>query len=343
MSSWKNFYMKGNTKTSNKTKLFLLAASACLAASAILNICIGASDLDLAGLWKALISGPDQSAAARIVWYVRLPRTGACLLAGAALAVAGAVIQKVLDNNLASPGIIGINAGAGLAVAVCCAIGWLSSWFIAGFAFLGAVIATFLVVLTAQKSGASRTTVVLGGVAVTACLNAVTEAIITLIPDAALASADFRAGGFSSVNAGRLIPASIVIPICIFILWSLSNEMDVLALGDDTAHSLGMNTVAVRNVLLALGALLAGAAVSFAGVLGFVGLIVPHMVKRFTDTQSRVVIPSCALAGAGFVAVCDLVARMLFAPFELPAGILMSAMGGPFFIWLLWKRKGKRA
>lgn len=334
--------MKSKTVNKNKIAVFIVCTIVALIAAAILNICIGASNLDLAGLWKALLSGPDQSAAARILWYVRIPRTAACLLAGAALAVSGAVIQKVLANNLASPGIIGINAGAGLAVAVCCAIGWFTSWVIAGFAFIGAVGATFLVVVTAQKSGASKTTVVLGGVAVTAFLNAITEAIITLIPDAALASADFRAGGFSSVNAGRLIPASIIIPAVIILICTLANEMDVLSLGDDTAHSLGMNTVRVRNLLLALAALLAGAAVSFAGVLGFVGLIVPHMVKRFIGTESRFVIPSCALAGAGFVALCDLAARMLFAPYELPAGILMSAMGGPFFIWLLWKRKGKR-
>ena len=334
--------MKNKTVNKSKTAAFMIGAIVLLLVAMLLNICIGASDLDLEGLWKALLSGPDTSAAARILWYVRLPRTAACLLAGAALAVSGAVIQKVLANNLASPGIIGINAGAGLAVAVCCAFGWFTSWAIAGFSFIGAVCATFLVVITAQKSGASKTTVVLGGVAVTAFLNAITEGIITMIPDAALASADFRAGGFSAVNSGRLIPASIIIPVVIIIIWSLANEMDVLSLGDDTAHSLGMNTATVRNLLLALAAVLAGAAVSFAGVLGFVGLIVPHMVKRFIGTESRSVIPACALSGAGFVALCDLAARMLFAPYELPAGILMSALGGPFFIWLLWKRKGKR-
>jgi len=326
----------------HKTLILMITAAVLLAAAALFNIYLGASDLDLKQLWNALINGPDQSTAASILWFVRFPRTAACILAGAALAVSGAVIQKVLANNLASPGIIGINAGAGLAVAACVAVGSITPWSIAGAAFTGAVTATFLVVLTAQKSGASRTTVVLGGVAVTACLSAVTEAIITLVPDAALANADFRVGGFSAVHSARLLPAAILIPAGIVLVWSLSNEMDLLSLGDDTAHSLGMRVAWVRNILLILAALLAGTAVSFAGVLSFVGLIVPHIAKRFIGTESRSMIPFCAFIGGAFVAFCDLAARMIFKPYELPAGIIMSAVGGPFFIGLLLKKKGKR-
>ena len=311
-----------------------------LIVSAILNICLGASGLSLADIWEAIIAGPGTSAVSRILWYARLPRIAACVLAGAGLAVSGAVIQKVLSNNLASPGIIGVNAGAGLAVSICCALGAFSAWAIAGASFVGAMCATFLVVALGRKSHASRTTVVLAGVAVTACLSAVTETIITMFPDAALASVDFRVGGFSSVNQSRLIPAGILIILGIIAVCSLTNELDVLSLGDDTAKSLGLNVSAVRNGMLALAALLAGASVSFAGILGFVGLIVPHIARKIIGNDSGKLMPFSAIAGAGFVSLCDLIARMIFAPFELPTGIILSFLGGPFFVWLLRRKKG---
>ena len=306
----------------------------------MLNICVGASGLSLGKLLTALFQGPGTTTAQRILWYVRLPRTAACLLAGAGLAMAGTIIQKVLSNNLASPGTIGVNAGAGFAVALCCGLGIYTSWAIAGASFLGALAATFLVVSVGRRAHASKTTVVLGGVAVTAFLNAMTETVITFVPDAALSSRDFRVGGFSAVNQARLLPAAILIIGSILIATSLSNELDVLSLGDDTAKSLGMNVTLVRNGLLTLAALLAGACVSFAEILGFVGLIVPHMARRLIGNESGKLLPFVVLLGASFVSLCDLIARMIFAPFELPTGILMSFLGGPFFIWLLHKKKG---
>ena len=331
-----------SSSTGSKRIVPMLCAAAFVLIAALLNVCLGASSVTLPQLWRALLSGPGPSAAARILWYVRLPRTAACLMAGSGLAVSGAVIQKVLANNLASPGIIGVNAGAGLAVAACCAAGVYSAWAIAGTAFLGAITASFLVVIVARKSNASRTTVVLGGVAVTACLNAVTETIVTMVPDAALASVDFRVGGFSSVNHARLLPAAVLILLGVAVILLLTNELDVLSLGDDAAHALGLNVASMRNLMLTLAALLAGASVSFAGILGFVGLIVPHMARRMIGNESGRLIPFCALLGGGFVTVCDLAARLIFAPFELPTGILMSFLGGPFFISLLLKRKEKQ-
>ncbi len=332
-----------SSSTVSKRRWMLIGAAAFMLIAAVLSICLGAVSLTLPQLWRALLSGPDNTAPARILWYSRLPRTAASLLSGAGLAVSGTVIQKVLANNLASPGIIGVNAGAGLAVAACCAFGTYAAWAVAGAAFAGAMAATFLVVIVARKSSASRTTVVLGGVAVTACLNAVTETIITLVPDAALANVDFRVGGFSSVNQTRLLPAAILILAGIAVICTLTNELDVLSLGDDAAHSLGLRVSRMRNGMLTLAALLAGASVSFAGILGFVGLIVPHMARRIIGNDSGQLIPFCALLGGGFVTICDLASRLIFAPYELPTGILMSFLGGPFFIWLLWKRKDKHA
>ena len=324
----------------DKKWFFLGAAAFCLAA-ALLSLLMGAVSLSPAQLFQAVVGGAN-SAAGYIFWYARLPRTLACLLSGAALAVSGGVIQGVLGNKLASPGIIGVNAGAGLAVTVCCALGLLSGWSIALSAFGGAMASVLLVVSVARKTGASRTTVILGGVAVNSLLNALAEALTTLVPDAGVLSGDFRVGGFSSVVPARLLPAGILICIGLGLIFTFCNDLDVLALGEETAQSLGMPVRQVRSLLLVLAAMLAGASVSFGGLLGFVGLMVPHAARRLVGNQSRYLLPMCAVGGAGFVTACDLAARMVFIPYELPVGILLSVLGGPFFLVLLLKRKGGR-
>lgn len=326
----------------NKQKWLLPSALLFMLTAAVFSLLLGAVRLSPAQLWQAFVKGPG-STAGYIFWYARLPRTLACLLSGAALAVSGAVIQSVLSNKLASPGIIGVNAGAGLAVTVCCALGLLSGWTIALSAFGGAMLSVLLVVFTAEKTGASRTTVILGGVAVNSFLGALSEALTTLIPDAGVLSGDFRVGGFASVVPVRLLPAGILILGALAVILTLRNDLEVLSLGEETALSLGMSVKRMRTLFLVLAAMLAGASVSFAGLLGFVGLIVPHALRRITGSETRLLLPLCAIGGAGFVTACDLAARLLFIPYELPVGILMSVLGGPFFLGLLLKRKGGRS
>ena len=335
MKVWRKFW-----QTNRERKLYIVAGILCIAA-ALCSICIGSANLTLSQLWEALKSGVDGgSVSGSIFWYIRLPRTVACLLAGSGLAVAGTVIQGVLANKLASPGIIGVNAGAGLAVTICCAFGTISGWVIAGASFVGALLAVLLISFAAQKLKASRTTVILGGVAVNSFLNAASEAITTLIPEVGVMSSEFRVGGFSSVSHLRLIPAGILIVVALLVLFTLHNELDLMNLGEDTAQGLGLPVRKMRTIFLMLAAILAGASVSFAGLLGFVGLIVPHIVRAVAGSESKKMLPLCAIFGASFVTICDLLARTLFAPYEIPVGIFMSFIGGPFFIWLLLKRKG---
>lgn len=322
-----------------RAAVFLVTGVFCVC-SVLLSLSLGAAKLTAEQLWQAVYAGPRDTGG-YIFWYVRLPRTAACLLAGGALAVSGAVIQGVLHNKLASPGIIGVNAGAGLAVTLCCAMGFLSGWIVAGAAFAGAMGAVLLVVGLARTTGASRTTVILGGVAVNAILNALSEAAVRLVPEAAVFSAEFRVGGFSSVSHVRLIPAGILIAVSLIAAMTLCNELDVLELGDETAQGLGVSVKKTRALLLIIAAMLAGAAVSFTGLLGFVGLIVPHGARKLVGVESRYVLPLCALGGAGFVTFCDLLSRVLFAPYELPVGIGMSILGGPFFLALLKRKGGK--
>ena len=330
----------------NKRKIplmFTLCAVAVIV-TAVMSICLGSAGISPAQFWQAVTVQAENEVYLRIIKYVRLPRTAACLLAGAALAVSGAITQAVLANRLASPGIIGVNSGAGFAVTVCCAAGAVSGFATAGAAFAGALIAAILVSSAAKRTGSSRVTVILGGVAVNSILNAASEAVVTLVPEAGTFSSDFRVGGFSAVSVTRLVPAAAVIIFALIAVLTLCNELDVITLGEDTAQGLGLNAKRMRWVFLALAALLAGAAVSFCGLLGFVGLIVPHIVKRLAGSESRILLPMCALFGAAAVTLCDLVSRLIFAPYEIPAGILLSLIGGPFFIFILLKgRRGGNA
>ena len=318
MKSWKVFYQMRK----NKTWIFLITA-----------ILFGVV------VFLSLSQGVAQLTSV-IFRYVRLPRTMACVFAGAGLAVSGVVIQNVLSNKLASPGIIGVNAGAGFAVTLCCAFGMLSGWAIAGSAFAGAFLAVMLVVGVAEKVNASRTTVILGGVAVNSFLNAGSEAIITLFPDVGAVSGDFRVGGFASVTTARLLPAMFLIIVGLCIIFTLSNELDIMNLGEETAQGLGLPVKRMRGLLLIVAALLAGASVSFAGLLGFVGLIVPHIARKIVGGENRYLLPFSTLMGATFVTACDIAARVLFQPYEIPVGIIMSFIGGPFFVFLLLKNKG---
>lgn len=308
-------------------------------AAAVLSVCAGSVPLPLKKVLFALLGRDTDSAAARIVLYTRLPRTCAALLAGAALAVAGVVIQNVLDNPLASPGVIGVNSGAGLAVALLCAAVPAAQKYAPLAAFFGAVAAALLVMGLSKSTGASRMKVVLAGVAVSGLFSAGIDAVVTVVPEALNGVSDFRIGGFTGVTMARLAPAAAVIALALVLVLSLSQQMNVLSLGDDVARSLGLSVGAVRCVLLVLAAALAGAAVSFAGLLSFVGLIVPHAVRRFTGQEALPLLVASALGGAGFVTLCDVLARVLFSPFELPVGIVLAFAGVPFFLWLLLRRR----
>ena len=192
----------------------------------------------------------------------------------------------------------------------------------------------------AAKTGASKSTVILGGVALNSILNAVTESISVLDKDVAALNADFRVGGFSGVSFTRVIPGSILILAGFLIIMTLRNELDVMTLGDESARSVGLNVRRYRFFFIVIAALLAGASVSFAGLLGFVGLIIPHFIRRIAGNENRWLIPLSAVYGGAFVLFCDLGARMLFAPFELPVGIILALLGGPCFVMVLLKEKG---
>lgn len=335
MNSWQIFYTRYKP-------LFWVVLCLLTLAAAVLSILAGSVALPIAQVLAVLTGQDTTSTAAKIVLYTRLPRTLAALLAGAALAVSGTVIQTVLNNPLASPSVIGVNSGAGLAVAVACAAVPAAQSYTPFVAFLGALAGVLLVMGLSQSTGASRMTVVLAGLAISNLFSAGIDAVVTFVPEALNGVSDFRIGGFSGVTLSQLAPAAKLIGVSLVAVISLSQQLDVLALGKDTAQSLGMSVKPLWIVLLVLSAALAGAAVSFSGLLGFVGLIVPHTMRRLVGEESLPLLLSSAFGGAFFVTLCDLISRTLFAPFELPVGIVLAFTGAPFFLWLLFRQKGGR-
>ena len=338
MKSWRTFSILSPRRT--RLALWILLALVLLAAG--LSLCLGSVPLSPALVPEALLGRLDGTLEGQIIRLARLPRTCGCLLAGAALAVSGAVIQSVLNNPLAAPNIIGVNSGAGLAVVLWTALVPRGTALAPLAAFMGALAGVLLVLIIAERTGASRITLVLAGVAVSSIFGAGIDTVVTLVPDALVGYTDFRIGGLENLSMDRLAPAFWVALPALLLLLSLSGELDVLALGKETAQSLGLAVRPLRLLLLALAAALAGAAVSFAGLLGFVGLIVPHIMRRTVGEDSLPLLLSCALGGAALLTLCDLLARLLFAPYQLPVGIILSLAGGPFFIWLLLRQRGGR-
>lgn len=334
--------MKDLRISCTRTKYVLPALGALTALSALMSLCLGAVPLG-PGEVLAALTGRGSGAAVSIVLYARLPRTCGCLLAGAALAAAGTVIQGVLGNPLAAPNVIGVNAGAGLCTALCAALWPARTAALPFAAFLGALGGVGLVLVIGSRTGASKMTLVLAGVAVSGMFSAGIDAVLTFFPDALNGYTDFRVGGVANLSMSRVAPAFWVILTALLLALSLAGEMDVLLLGEETARSLGLPARRLRMVLLALAAALAGAAVSFAGLLGFVGLIAPHMVRRLIgeDSSARLLCAS-ALGGAALLTLCDVLARILFAPYELPVGVVLSLLGGPFFLWLLLRQRRGR-
>ena len=336
MKSWQIF----SIRRSKRCVLVILAVLLLL--TVVLSLMVGAVKVTPQKVVSALLGQNDGSTSARIVLYTRLPRTCAALLAGMALAVSGMVIQTVLNNPLASPGIIGVNSSAGFAVALVCAIAPQAQKYTPFVAFAGALAGVLLVMILSQSMAASRITVVLAGVAISNLFSAGIDAVVTFVPDALNGVTDFRIGGFDGVTMEQLQAPAGIIFLSLFLLLTLSQQLDILALGSDTAKSLGLAVQTMQVVFLVLAAALAGAAVSFSGLLGFIGLIVPHIMRRLVGEESGILLISSALGGAFFVAICDLLARIVAAPFVIPVGIVLAFAGAPFFLWLLFKQRGGR-
>lgn len=337
MNTLQKSYTLNNKKPA--PALVVLAALVLLFILCVLSFSFGATGISGFELW-GVVTGKASEVTLQKIQLVRLPRTVAAMLAGAGLAVSGLILQIVLRNPLSSPNIIGVNAGAALFVVAGAAlfpakIASLSPV----LAFAGALLAVFLVFSIANYTGASNKMVLLAGIAVNSIVAAFTDTITTLDSGLKLIRADFMIGSFSAVSLSSVLSAAPYILVAFIVAALFRQELRLMLLSDDTAVSLGMNLRLMRIIFLSCAALLAGASVSIAGLIGFVGLIVPHLVKQAVGGDSPLLLPLTALGGACLCLACDILARTLFAPYEIPVGILLSLIGAPFFLWLVFRRK----
>lgn len=298
----------------------------------------GTADISMGEFWTGLRTG-SSTPSGRILLYVRIPRVLGAVVAGMGLAVAGAVIQTILNNPLAGPNIIGVNSGAAFAVILTGAFFPHAYGVLPLVSFAGAFLAVLFVYFFGKKTGSSKMTIVLAGVALNSLLNGASDAISILSEDSLISGNLFKIGGLNGINTKVLTTAGIIVMASVLLLLMLHNELEVFSLGEETARTLGLPVGFYRFLFLGLAAVLAGAAVSFAGLLGFVGLIVPHIARMLAGEESRYLILVSALLGALLLVACDTAARTWFAPYELPVGIVLSFIGAPFFIWLLLRRK----
>ena len=278
----------------------------------------------------------------QIIYNVRLPRTIVAGLVGICLALSGAILQGIMRNPLAGPNIIGVSSGAGLVALIILMLYPSLYYFVPFGAFLGALVTTLFIYALAWKDGVLPTRMILAGVAVSSLLGAGINSLLTFYPDRVTGVIHFLVGGLSAVTWQDVL---LILPYALFgvvLLLIVSNKLNILMLGDEVATGLGLSVERTRFLFIALSSLLAGSAVSVVGLLGFVGLIVPHIVRLFVGSDYRYLFPGSILLGAGLLILCDTLARTIFAPIEIPVGIIMSVLGGPFFLHLLRRREVKR-
>lgn len=323
-----------------RKKIFFLAAL--LALCIFAGILLGSVPLSPGSVLRCLAGFDRDSTTYILVRTVRLPRVAGACFAGMGLAAAGVILQSVMNNALASPNTIGVNSGAGFAVMLSLMLGGSYTSAVPLAAFAGALITTLTIFALAYMADSSRTTIILAGITVSSFLNAGINTIKLLDTDITVNLTTFMIGSLSGLTFDSLKFPAAAITAALLLSFFFAKPVNVLGLGDDIARALGLNVTLVRLILLVLSSILSGCAVSYAGLLSFVGLIVPHICRRLFGNDARYLLPCSALLGACFVLVCDILGRVLFAPFELPAGVLMAFIGGPFFLYLLFKKKGGR-
>ncbi|WP_439564628.1 FecCD family ABC transporter permease [Microcella sp.] len=277
------------------------------------------------------------------LWVVRFPRIVMGLAVGAALAVAGAVMQAVFGNPLAEPGVVGVSSGAALGAATAITIGAsvLGGPGVALFAFVGGLLATLLVYAVARAGGRTEVvTLLLTGIAVNAIAQAGIAFVLFVADTASREQIVFwQLGSLGGSRWDQVALVAVVAAVGITVALLLARRFDLLALGERNARHLGVDVERLRIVSIVLVALLTGAAVAFTGIIAFVGLVVPHLIRMIIGPAHRGLILASAVGGGALLVVADLLTRTLVAGAELPIGMLTSLVGGPFFFWLLYRQR----
>ncbi len=341
------------------TLLCSLVLFAILAISIVLGIGIGSVRILFGDVWTVMLHNllglvgreglidveAIKTSTQNIVWYLRAPRVLLGALVGASLTLSGVGMQAFTKNPLAEPYVLGISSGASLGAVLAMLVGvWLpiGKLSISAGAFVGALVSILLVyALARSKDGIAPIRLILVGVAVSSIFRAATNYIVYTAPDdAAVREATFwMLGGLGSAEWEDLPIISVLILPCFLAMLAMAKPLNAMMMGDSSAITLGVNLELVRRLLILITALLTATAVSVSGCIGFIGLVIPHIVRSIVGPDHRRMIPLATLCGAIFMIWVDVAARMLRPPTEIPVGILTAFLGGPLFLWMIKVRK----
>ena len=328
--------MTGTAKTRNAWRMtvvlvFLGAALAAL----VLSMAFGSADITIAKIWHTLWSSTLQDTQDMVIWNIRFPRNIVAALVGANLAVAGAILQAVMKNPLADPQIVGVSSGAGLAGVIILILFPSWEYLVPMVAFVGALAAALMVYALAWRNGIRPTRIILAGVAVAAFLGSGISALLVFYGDRVQGALLWMVGGLSARSWPQVYVLAPYTVVGLILAFLGSRRLTILSLGDETAKGLGLPVEQTRFMMTAVAAFLAASAVSVAGLIGFVGLVIPHIARMIIGTEYRFLLPGSACLGAAVLVVSDTLGRVLFSPVEVPVGIIMAFFGAPFFLWLL--------
>ena len=312
--------------------------------AAALGLLVGGSDLGARASWRAVTGAASDETARAIVWQLRAPRVVLGFLVGGALGVCGAALQALVRNPLADPYLLGLSGGASLGAVLAVVAGAGSAWVMPAAAFAGALATVGVVYRLARIAGAGMDgrVLLLAGVVVGAFAGALTSGILSVSESAQVRSAMlWLLGGLGGVGWLGVAALAVYSAPALLLIARDARTLDLLALGDEPAQHLGADVVAARRRIYLAASLLTAAAVAAAGIVGFVGLAIPHMIRLLRGPSHRVLLPSAFVLGGAFLIAADAVARTLFAPMELPVGVITAMVGVPVFAVLL--RRGARS
>jgi len=312
---------------------------AMLAVAVLLGVRFGSVPISTADVWAVLMGGGD-APTREIILRLRLPRALLALLVGGGLAIAGATFQALLRNPLAEPYILGISGGASVGAVLILALGWAAagSWVLPLAAFAGALLAIALVFRVATAAGRVMDVrvLLLAGVVIAAFFSACIAFILSVSPARTVQSAVLWIMGSLAAASWRSVSLAAVYTLpATLLLMGLARPLNLMAIGEETAHHLGADVEGVKRLALVIAALITASGVAVAGVIGFVGLVVPHAVRLLVGSDHRALLPLSFLAGGAFLTLADLVARLALAPTEIPIGVITAFVGVPFFLALL--------
>ena len=303
--------------------------------SAVIGLWAGPIKMSLSDVLSTIFSSDTTKTYYQIIWEIRLPRVLFALAVGGGLSIAGAVFQAILMNPLAEPYILGISSGGTFGAVLSFVIG-ASLVGTQLFSFAGAFLVMILVFVLGKRFGELEPNVLLlTGVMIGAFFSAAILLLMTLLNDSLRTAVFWLIGNLSIAPKENLVFVLPVTLIVSFILTMNSNKYNLLSLGIDTAKQLGVNTVAVKNITYVITSIMIGALVSVSGIIGFVGLLIPHICRLIFGTDNRVVLPASFFIGAAYLTLADTLARTLVAPSELPVGAITALIGAPVFVYLL--------